>query len=227
MKFKGIFVCLLALTACSKFGSVGYMPEAYNASQPAMEADDAMDSPSGDSFDTITENPFVRVADAPTSSFSVDADGAAYAYMRRCITQGFLPQRNAVRIEEYLNYFTFNYPEPKGEETLAINGEIGPGLPMKTATYRSGTYEIELIEPTGPSIYMDWLNEHGPGIHHVILKTDEKYADVVEMAQRVSGRPPKLETKFPNGIPIVAYVDLQEEAGLLLEIGGNNGMTAE
>ena len=59
-----------------------------------------------------------------------------------------------------------------------INGEIGPGLPMKTATYRSGTYEIELIEPTGPSIYMDWLNEHGPGIHHVILKTDEKYADV-------------------------------------------------
>ena len=41
MKFKGIFVCLLALTACSKFGSVGYMPEAYNASQPAMEADDA------------------------------------------------------------------------------------------------------------------------------------------------------------------------------------------
>ena len=47
------------------------------------------------------------------------------------------------------------------------------------------------------------------------------------MARRVSGRPPKLETKFPNGIPIVAYVDLQEEAGLLLEIGGNNGMTEE
>ena len=61
----------------------------------------------------------------------------------------------------------------------------------------------------------------------MILKTDEKYADVVEMARRVSGRPPKLETKFPNGIPIVAYVDLQEEAGLLLEIGGNNGMTEE
>ena len=47
------------------------------------------------------------------------------------------------------------------------------------------------------------------------------------ISRRVSGRPPKLETKFPNGIPIVAYADLQEEAGLLLEIGGNNGMTAE
>ena len=57
--------------------------------------------------------------------------------------------------------------------------------------------------------------------------TDEKYTDVVEMARRVSGRPPKLETKFPDGIPIVAYADLQEEAGLLLEISGDNGMTAE
>ena len=105
-----------------------------------------------------------------------------------------------------------------------INGEIGPGLPIRTAMYQPGTYEIELIEPTGPSVYMDFLQANGPGVHHVILKTDAKYADVVEMARRVSGRPPKLETKFPNGIPIVAYADLQEEAGLLLEIGGNNGL---
>ena len=134
----------------------------------------------------------------------------------------------AVKIyTDELGYGPFELGDGAFFADKVINGEIGPGLPMKTATYRSGTYEIELIEPTGPSIYMDWLNEHGPGIHHVILKTDEKYADVVEMAQRVSGRPPKLETKFPNGIPIVAYVDLQEEAGLLLAIGGNNGMTAE
>ena len=101
-----------------------------------------------------------------------------------------------------------------------INGEIGPGLPMKTATYRSGTYEIELIEPTGPSVYMDFLKEKGPGVHHVMLKNSESYADVVEMARRVSGRPPKLEAQFPDGTPIVAYADLQEEAGLLLEING-------
>lgn len=128
---------------------------------------------------------------------------------------------------EELGYGPFEMGDGEFFADKFINGEIGPGLPMKTATYCSGTYEIELIEPTGPSIYMDFLNEKGPGIHHVILKTDEKYADVVEMARRVSGRPPKLETKFPNGIPIVAYVDLQEEAGLLLEIGGNNGMTEE
>ena len=129
--------------------------------------------------------------------------------------------------EDELGYRPFERDNGAFFDDKMVNGKIGPGLPMKSAIYHAGDYEIELIEPTGPSIYMDWLNEHGPGIHHVILKTDEKYADVVEMAQRVSGRPPKLETKFPNGIPIVAYVDMQEEAGLLLEIGGNNGMTAE
>ena len=126
----------------------------------------------------------------------------------------------AVKIyTEELGYGPFEMGDGDFFADKIINGEIGPGLPMKSAIYRSGTYEIELIEPTGPSIYMDFLQKNGPGIHHVILKTDEKYADVVEMARRVSGRPPKLETKFPDGTPIVAYVDLQDEAGLLLEIG--------
>ena len=128
----------------------------------------------------------------------------------------------AVRIyEEELGYGPFEMGDGAFFADKVINGEIGPGLPMKTATYRSGTYEIELIEPAGPSIYKDFLDTNGPGVHHVILKTDEKYADVVEMAKRVSGRPPKLETKFPNGIPIVAYADLQEEAGLLIEISNS------
>lgn len=126
----------------------------------------------------------------------------------------------ALRIyTEELGYGPFEIADGAFFADKRINGEIGPGLPMRTATYRSGTYEIELIEPTGPSVYMDFLKSNGPGIHHVILKTDEKYADVVEMARRVSGRPPKLEATFPDGTPIVAYVDLQQEAGLLLEIG--------
>lgn len=121
---------------------------------------------------------------------------------------------------EELGYGPFELGDGAFFADKVINGEIGPGLPMKTATYRSGTYEIELIEPTGPSFYMDFLNEKGPGIHHVILKSDEKFFDVIEMAQRVSGRPPKLDARFPDGTPICAYADLQEETGLLLEIGG-------
>ena len=89
---------------------------------------------------------------------------------------------------------------------------------MKSAIYHGDDYEIELIEPTGPSIYMDHLQKKGPGVHHVVLKTKDSFRDVVEMAQRVSGRPPRLDTRFPDGTPIVAYADLEEEAGLLLEI---------
>ena len=121
--------------------------------------------------------------------------------------------------EKELGYGPFEPGDGAFFEDKIVNGEIGPGLPIRTAIYRSGTYEIELIEPTGPSIYMDHLQEKGPGVHHVILKTDEKYEDILRMAERVSGRPPRLETKFPDGTPIVSYVDLEEECGLLIETG--------
>lgn len=79
----------------------------------------------GDTFDEIAENDFIKVSEQPVSTFSIDADGASYAYTRRCLKQKFLPTRNAVRTEEFLNYFTFDYVEPTGDETVAINAEIG------------------------------------------------------------------------------------------------------
>lgn len=126
----------------------------------------------------------------------------------------------AVKIyEEEMGYGPFEYGDGQFFQDKIVNGEIGPGLPMKSAIYRGENYEIELIEPTGPSIYMDYLNQKGPGVHHVVLKTEESYQDVLDMAKRASGREPRLETKFPDGRPIVAYADLEEEAGILLEIG--------
>lgn len=83
------------------------------------------DPQAGNDFDQIVENKFIKVSEQPVSTFSIDADGATYAYMRRCIASGFLPSANSVRTEEYLNYFTFDYAEPSGEETVAINAEMG------------------------------------------------------------------------------------------------------
>lgn len=80
---------------------------------------------SGDKFDDFLDNPFIKTADQNVSTFSVDADGASYAYMRRMISNGILPTRAAVRIEEFLNYFTFDYPDPVGNADLAINAEVG------------------------------------------------------------------------------------------------------
>lgn len=59
-----------------------------NMSGKMAGADDAFpEEPAGDRFDKIVENPFIETATEPVSTFSVDADGAAYAYMRRCIAE--------------------------------------------------------------------------------------------------------------------------------------------
>lgn len=79
----------------------------------------------GDRFDELSENDFIMTSEQNVSTFSVDADGASYAYMRCSLESGWLPVPNSVRIEEFLNYFTFDYPEPEGDATVAINGEIG------------------------------------------------------------------------------------------------------
>lgn len=79
----------------------------------------------GDQFDEFTDNPFVKVNDEPISTFSVDADGAAYAIMRRYADSGYEIDPSSVRIEEYLNYFTFDYPAPTDNNTVAINAEVG------------------------------------------------------------------------------------------------------
>ena len=80
----------------------------------------------GDKFDEFKDNPFVKVADEPTSTFSVDADGASYAIMRRYISDGFRSiDPSSVRIEEFLNYFTFDYPAPTSDDAIAINAELG------------------------------------------------------------------------------------------------------
>lgn len=96
------------------------------ADMNGMPASPGENAGEGDRFDAIVENDFIRTADQPVSTFSVDADGASYAYMRRCIESGWLPSGGAVRIEEYLNYFTFDYPDPEDGSDVAINAEVGP-----------------------------------------------------------------------------------------------------
>jgi len=78
----------------------------------------------GERYKEYDENPFLNVAEDPVSTFSIDADGASYANMRRYVNLGQLPPKQSVRIEEFINYFTFNYPEPTGEESISLNSEV-------------------------------------------------------------------------------------------------------
>jgi len=75
-------------------------------------------------YSSISENGFRRVTDSPLSTFSIDVDNAAYSNVRRFINNGQLPPVDAVRIEEMINYFTYNYPEPTGEHPFSVYTEV-------------------------------------------------------------------------------------------------------
>lgn len=118
-------VVLLGFAAISCYKGDMYdsfYPEIGNSALENMEEP----NPEGDRFDEIKDNPFIRTSEQNISTFSIDADGAAYGYMRKMLSMGQLPSPSAVRIEEYLNYFTFKYDDPTGDHTVAINSEVGP-----------------------------------------------------------------------------------------------------
>jgi len=78
-------------------------------------------------YDEIVENAFIAVAADPLSTFSIDVDRASYSNVRRFIMQdGRLPPRDAVRIEELVNYFPYDYAEPEGDAPLALHTEVAP-----------------------------------------------------------------------------------------------------
>jgi Ca-activated chloride channel family protein len=77
-----------------------------------------------ESYDHITENRFLKVKDNPLSTFSIDVDAASYSNVRRFLNLGQLPPAGAVRIEELINYFHYEYPQPTDEHPFSINTEI-------------------------------------------------------------------------------------------------------
>jgi len=75
-------------------------------------------------FATIHENIFHEAIRNPLSTFSIDVDAASYALVRRHLTWGQQPPRDAVRIEELVNYFTYDYAQPKNGDPFSVNTEI-------------------------------------------------------------------------------------------------------
>ncbi len=75
-------------------------------------------------YDLIVDNAFKTAMDNPLSTFSIDVDRAAYANVRRFLTDNQLPPPDAVRIEEMVNYFSYDYPQPKGEDPFLVSMEV-------------------------------------------------------------------------------------------------------
>lgn len=76
-----------------------------------------------ESYDHITENSFHKAKDNPLSTFSIDVDAASYSNVRRFINNGELPPAGAVRIEEMINYFKYQYSQPENDQPFSITTE--------------------------------------------------------------------------------------------------------
>ncbi len=78
-----------------------------------------------ESYDQYADNPFIRAALDPRSTFSIDVDTASYSMVRRFLFQdGALPPKSAVRIEELLNYFSYDYPAAEPGEVFTVSTEV-------------------------------------------------------------------------------------------------------
>ncbi len=91
----------------------------------AMEAEEAPEF-NTEEYSHMAENQFKDVGENPLSTFSIDVDTASYSNIRRFISQNRMPPIDAVRIEEMINYFTYDYPQPDGSHPFSINTEMAP-----------------------------------------------------------------------------------------------------
>ena len=135
----GVFVVLFIVAAIfiPKLSFTGYdaktaMINELNYAQPMIENIDEegsgaliKDEFNTESYNQIVENSFLEVKTTPLSTFSIDVDTASYTNIRRMINNGHLPIAGAVRIEEMLNYFDYDYSTPVGSEPFEINIKVG------------------------------------------------------------------------------------------------------
>ncbi|HEX8296748.1 MAG TPA: von Willebrand factor type A domain-containing protein [Chthoniobacteraceae bacterium] len=77
-----------------------------------------------EAYDAITDNVFLAVRENPLSTFSIDVDTASYSNVRRFLNQQKLPPKGAVRIEEMINYFDYDYPQPEGDAPFSATMEV-------------------------------------------------------------------------------------------------------
>jgi Ca-activated chloride channel homolog len=122
----GIILVLSILSfSCSSSGNQKTMTDqcvSMLVMAPSKEKIELKES-NTEEYDMINENPFLSALQNPLSTFSIDVDKAAYSNIRRFLDGNELPPKDAVRIEEMINYFSYNYPQPTDKHPFSINTE--------------------------------------------------------------------------------------------------------
>lgn len=137
----GLALGLVWVAGCGEAAKMSTVPlweNQANESQPAIE-------PTNESYKHLAENRIVNVKQNPLSTFSIDVDTASYSNVRRFLRMGQLPPADAVRVEELINYFTYDDPQPDGECPFSVNLEVA-GCPW------NGAHRLVRIGLKGKSI---------------------------------------------------------------------------
>lgn len=129
---RSIFIpILLTLVAwvASGCGASAPPPPQYEATSYVMVAEEGAAAETAGAFNTeaydyIQENEFLDAMSNPLSTFSIDVDTASYSNTRRFLNNSQLPPVDAVRIEEFVNYFDYDYPQPDGQHPFSITTEV-------------------------------------------------------------------------------------------------------
>lgn len=121
-------IALALAAACGVYGrSGGRFEHAPAVARYNMQAQDLERQPAGmntEQYAHVVENEFLAVADHPLSTFSIDVDTASYANVRRFLREGPRPPIDAVRIEELINYFDYDYAPPTDGRPFAVHTEV-------------------------------------------------------------------------------------------------------
>jgi Ca-activated chloride channel homolog len=130
-------------------------------------------------YDPIAENRFRRVADHPLSTFSIDVDTASYTNVRRFLNEGRLPPPDAVRVEEMINYFKYDYALPRGKDPVAITTEVGaapwnPRHRLALVGIRAAPIELGRTPPRNLTFLLDVSGSMAPPNRLPLVRTAMK-----------------------------------------------------
>ena len=114
----------LSLAIATACGGVAYKSMAVRHGMAPPAAQEM--TPGTEEYEHRADNPVLDVATAPLSTFSIDVDTASLSNVRRFLRQGELPPADAVRVEEMINYYRYDYREPAADAPLSVTTEVAP-----------------------------------------------------------------------------------------------------
>lgn len=116
---------VLTIFSCKKAYAPDEAADAIDMTTVALDEvpEQYIPEPNTESYAGLEENPFESPLKAPLSTFSIDVDNASYTNIRRFINEGQKVPKDAVRVEEMINFFKYKYPQPDGQHPFAIHTE--------------------------------------------------------------------------------------------------------